>query len=80
MASTFLTRLKVGPVLVDAKGVSRLYRGVLRKSDLMILVGSACIAFLVMGAVSAPFRTFLDGILFLIGQFFSDLWRTLTPW
>ena len=27
MASTFLTRLKVGSVLVDAKGVSRLYRG-----------------------------------------------------
>jgi len=27
MASTFLTRLKVGSVLVDAKGVNRLYRG-----------------------------------------------------
>ena len=26
MASTFLTRLKVGPKLVDAKGVNRLYR------------------------------------------------------
>ena len=25
MASTFLVRLKVGPILVDAKGVSRLY-------------------------------------------------------
>src|SRR5439155_26492685 len=26
MASTFITRLKVGAILVDAKGVSRLYR------------------------------------------------------
>ena len=26
MASTFLTRLKVGSILVDAKGLSRLYR------------------------------------------------------
>jgi uncharacterized membrane-anchored protein len=26
MASTFLTRLRVGEILVDAKGVSRLYR------------------------------------------------------
>lgn len=80
MASTFLTRLKVGPVLVDAKGVSRLYKGVLRKSDLMILVGSALVAFVVMGLVSAPFRTFLDGTLFLISQFFSGLWEMLTPW
>jgi uncharacterized membrane-anchored protein len=26
MASTFLTRLRLGEILVDAKGVSRLYR------------------------------------------------------
>jgi uncharacterized membrane-anchored protein len=26
MSSTFLTRLRVGEILVDAKGVSRLYR------------------------------------------------------
>ncbi len=34
MASTFLTRLKVGPKLVDAKGVNRLYRQGVRRSDL----------------------------------------------
>ena len=28
MSSTFLTRLRVGEILVDAKGVSRLYRPV----------------------------------------------------
>jgi uncharacterized membrane-anchored protein len=26
MASTFLTRLRLGEILIDAKGVSRLYR------------------------------------------------------
>ena len=30
MASTFLTRLRLGPMLVDAKGVSRLYEGRVR--------------------------------------------------
>ena len=30
MASTFLVRMKVGDVLVDAKGVSRLYRSSVR--------------------------------------------------
>ena len=41
MASTFLTRLKVGPKLVDAKGVNRLYRQGVRRSDLLILVAAA---------------------------------------
>ncbi len=27
MSSTFLTRLRLGPMLVDAKGVSQLYKG-----------------------------------------------------
>ena len=34
MASTFLTRLRLGPVLVDAKGVSRLYEGRVRRRDM----------------------------------------------
>ena len=32
MASTFLVRLKVGPILVDAKGVSRLYQSRVRRA------------------------------------------------
>ena len=32
MASTFLVRMKVGPILVDAKGVSRLYENRVRQS------------------------------------------------
>lgn len=49
MASTFLVRLKVGPKLVDAKGVSKLYRSTVRTSDLMLLstAGMAVIAAIV---------------------------------
>ena len=38
MSSTFLVRLKVGRILVDAKGVSRLYRPVVRRVDAAALV------------------------------------------
>jgi uncharacterized membrane-anchored protein len=49
-ASTFITRLKVGGKLVDAKGVSRLYRQNLSTSSLVLLVLSAIVA---MGAAVA---------------------------
>ena len=41
MASTFLTRLKVGGKLVDAKGVSRLYRGRVAGWHLLLVVLAA---------------------------------------
>src|SRR3712207_9443109 len=41
MASTFLTRLKVGGKLVDAKGGSRLYRQNISGSSLLLLALSA---------------------------------------
>jgi uncharacterized membrane-anchored protein len=44
MASTFLTRLRVGPKLVDAKGVSRIYRSQVTGWHLVLLVLSAIIA------------------------------------
>ena len=40
MASTFLTRLRLGPLLVDAKGVNRLYETRLRRRDLGMLIGA----------------------------------------
>ena len=43
MASTFLVRMKVGPILVDAKGVSRLYENRVRKRDLLLLVLAAVV-------------------------------------
>ena len=44
MASTFLTRLRVGPKLVDAKGVSRIYRSEIRGWHLVLLVLSGLLA------------------------------------
>jgi uncharacterized membrane-anchored protein len=58
MASTFLTRLRLGPTLVDAKGVSRLYEGRVRRSDVMLLVGSALTVILVMIFASEALRVF----------------------
>jgi uncharacterized membrane-anchored protein len=53
MASTFLTRLKVGSLLVDAKGVSRLYQPAFSTRHLLLLVLSACLPVVAL-AVHAP--------------------------
>ena len=44
MASTFLTRLRVGSKLVDAKGVSRLYRHRISNAQLVLLVLAGLLA------------------------------------
>jgi uncharacterized membrane-anchored protein len=59
MASTFLTRLKVGGKLVDAKGVSRLYRQDLSTSSLLLLVLSAIAAMAAALAVSTVGKAYL---------------------
>jgi uncharacterized membrane-anchored protein len=56
MASTMLVRMKVGPILVDAKGVSRLYQGKVRKRDLVLLVLAALFAMAVVVFISEPIR------------------------
>jgi uncharacterized membrane-anchored protein len=73
MASTFLTRLKVGPILVDAKGVSRLYQGRIRKRDMTFFLVAAVFAFLVIIWFAFP-RVFIDSA-WLIAR---DFWRSLT--
>jgi uncharacterized membrane-anchored protein len=44
MASTFLTRLRVGEILVDAKGVSRLYRPQPGVAPVLLLLGTGLVA------------------------------------
>jgi uncharacterized membrane-anchored protein len=56
MSSTFLVRLRVGEILVDAKGVSRLYRVRIRARDTLLLVGSALFAMAIVVAISPPLR------------------------
>ena len=53
MASTFLTRLRVGSKLVDAKGVSRLYRSRIKGSSLLLLVAATLVA-MIVAVVSSP--------------------------
>ena len=62
MASTFLVRLKVGPILVDAKGVSRLYRPSVRRSDLLLMVAAAIAALAVVIVVSEPIRLLIRAL------------------
>jgi uncharacterized membrane-anchored protein len=57
-ASTWLTRLRVGSKLVDAKGVSRLYRGRVSGWALMLLILAACSAILVALLVTPVGQTF----------------------
>ena len=52
MASTFLTRLRVGSKLIDAKGVSRLYRSRIGAPSLLLLVVAVLLALTAMIAVS----------------------------
>jgi uncharacterized membrane-anchored protein len=74
MSSTFLTRLRLGPMLVDAKGVSRLYEGRVRRRDLVALVGAALLAMIVISVVAEPIHVFLDGIRVTL----EDLWYSVT--
>jgi uncharacterized membrane-anchored protein len=76
MASTFLTRLRLGPVLVDAKGVNRLYESRVRRRDIFLLVASALLVVVVMAIASDSFRVFLNGFRVV----FSDFWTTVRSW
>ena len=76
MASTFLTRLRLGPLLVDAKGVNRLYEARLRHRDLALLIGAAFLAMLVMTIVSEPLHVFLSGLWVVI----RDGWLRIADW
>jgi uncharacterized membrane-anchored protein len=63
MASTFLVRMKVGPILVDAKGVNRLYSTRVRKRDLLPMVLAALVTMVIIVVVSEPLRTVGRGLL-----------------
>ena len=73
MASTFLTRLRVGGKLVDAKGVSRLYRSRISNLSLvvMLLVGLSALAAALYSTTGG--RAFLQ----LLGARWDDLWSSI---
>lgn len=69
MASTFLTRLRVGSKLVDAKGVSQLYRHRISNLQLTLLVMAGVCALGVALATTAAGQTALG----LIGARYDDV-------
>lgn len=74
MASTFLTRLRVGGKLVDAKGVSRLYRARISAWSLLALALVGVVALLVALWATPTGRALLQ----IIGAWWDDLWAALT--
>jgi uncharacterized membrane-anchored protein len=66
MSSTFLTRLRIGEILVDAKGVSRLYRPSAGRGPLVILTLAALVALVVIIVFSPS-----------LGPLFDLLWLKL---
>lgn len=75
MASTFLVRLRVGPILVDAKGVSRLYNTRIRKRDFAFFLVAALLVVVVMVVVAYPLRVFFEGYRFLVGDWWESLFN-----
>jgi uncharacterized membrane-anchored protein len=74
MSSTFLVRLRVGEILMDAKGVSRVYGGrAFRARDALLLVGSALFAMSVVVLISPPLRLYFVQMFEQIRQALFDL-------
>jgi uncharacterized membrane-anchored protein len=72
MASTFLTRLRVGGKLIDAKGVSRLYRSRIPVTTLILLVLATAVAFAVALYVTPGGQ--------LYREYFANDWDRFTQW
>lgn len=73
MSSTFLVRLRVGEILMDAKGVSRVYSPRIRTRDAVLLVGGALLAMLLVIWVSPSLRLYVTLLFEQVRQWFFDL-------
>jgi uncharacterized membrane-anchored protein len=56
MSSTFLTRLRIGEILVDAKGVSRLYQPRPGLTPLLLVIGAGLIAMIAVIGLTPALR------------------------
>ncbi|HEX6230438.1 MAG TPA: putative cytokinetic ring protein SteA [Actinomycetota bacterium] len=73
MASTFLVRLRVGEILMDAKGVSRVYSPRIRTRDGLLLVGAAIAAIAAVLAISPPLRLYVIQLFEQLRQWVFEL-------
>jgi uncharacterized membrane-anchored protein len=71
MASTFLVRLRVGEILMDAKGVSRVYSPRIRTRDALLLVGAAVAAIVAVVVISPPLRLYVTQLFEQVRQWLS---------
>jgi uncharacterized membrane-anchored protein len=60
MSSTFLTRLRIGEILVDAKGVSRLYRPMPGLAPLIVVIVAGLIAMVAVVWLTPALRDVVD--------------------
>lgn len=60
MSSTFLTRLRIGEILVDAKGVSRLYNPGVSNRTVGVFMACALVLIALIVVISAPLRELAD--------------------
>ena len=68
MSSTFLTRLKVGEKLVDARGVSRLFRGQVGLWPLVAFTAAGLAAIVVVVAASSELQEFISLLASRVGE------------
>ena len=73
MSSTFLVRLRVGEILMDAKGVSRVYSPRIRTRDALLLVAAAIVAMAAVVVVSPPLRLYVIQLFEQFRQWLFDL-------
>lgn len=71
MASSFLVRLKVGPKLVDAKGVNKLYRASVDPGSLILVVLAALVVVSAVILISPSAQSFIELIVLRIRAWFS---------
>ena len=74
MASTFLTRLRVGGKLIDAKGVSRLYRHRISNWQVSVLILAGLAALIAALAATPAGQTFFG----LLLARFDDVWSWIS--
>lgn len=60
MSSTFLTRLRIGEILVDAKGVSRLYRPRPGLTPLLLVIAAGLVALIAVVWTTPALRDVVD--------------------
>jgi uncharacterized membrane-anchored protein len=78
MSSTFLTRLRIGEILVDAKGVSRLYRPRPGLTPLLVVIAAGLIALLAVVWMTPALRDVVD-LLWMKLQLLADIRSVANP-